>query len=615
MAQMHISILAPRYYSIAAALFAGMLLLAMPAQADPAGRIGRIALVSGNVYLSNPDTGEEIAAPLNQPLTSGDILTTDPGSRAEIQIGSTTVRLDSDSRLEFDRIDDDQVSVFLNDGRAIVKLTTSDAVNDFELETRNGRFKARDDGIYRFEAEPGRSSAAVYYGALHFESGDNTLDIGAGQGAQFWFSDGTRYRLSNVTNDDFSRWSALRDQQARSNTYSRYVSPEMTGAEDLDAYGDWEESPDYGAVWYPRSVAADWAPYRTGHWAWVAPWGWSWVGHEPWGFAPFHYGRWVHHRGMWGWVPGERIARPVYAPAMVAWVGTPGVSLSLSIGSPPKVGWFPLAPREVYIPIYRSSPNHVRRINITHVPHVANVANIVSNPYDELRRAHYNHRDLPRAVTSGRPDAFTWHQPDGRSTPTRRENRDWREQPRRGTSEPSASPPVARIDVRSSPERVERLERGAPPRPQPQTYSRDSRESREPMAAPRARPERQEPAPALAAPQAPVPASVRNERPNSEITRSRIPEPRSEPIEPRIQERPARREEPAQRQPRHEVRAEQTPQQLRPPRPASPPAVKTVQRPPEPQSETRTQRRDDRQRPDKLEDDPRRHRRDEARKG
>jgi len=399
----------PWYFLLA--LLACALFLVAPAQADPAGRIGRIAWLSGSgaVNLYNPDTGESYSAALNQPLTSGDTLTTVAGSRAEIQIGSMSVRLDSGSMLEIARIDDDQVRLYLNEGRAIVKLPSREVVRDFELVTRNGRFGARDAGIYRFDADSGSSSATAYFGSLHFEASDSTLDIGASQSAQFWQQgDGqTRYRLSNAVNDDFTEWSVTRDRRPTANTYARYVSPEMTGAEDLDAYGNWSEDAEYGAIWTPRAVAADWAPYRSGHWVWVAPWGWNWVGYEPWGFAPFHYGRWVQHHGAWGWVPGRRIARPVYAPAMVAWIGTPGIGGSLALGSRPRVGWFPLAPHEVYVPAYRSSANYVRNVNITHVNNIGNVTNIVNNPQAVVQQTHYRHRELPQAVTVVPADVVT----------------------------------------------------------------------------------------------------------------------------------------------------------------------------------------------------------------
>ncbi|MFO1296524.1 MAG: DUF6600 domain-containing protein [Rubrivivax sp.] len=99
-----------------------------------------------------------------------------------------------------------------------------------------------------------------------------------------------------------------------------------------------ERRPDYGAIWYPSTVTAGWAPYRYGRWAWVRPWGWTWVDEAPWGFAPFHYGRWVHWHGRWCWAPGGYVQRPVYAPALVAWVGGPGLGFP-STRAPPSAGY------------------------------------------------------------------------------------------------------------------------------------------------------------------------------------------------------------------------------------------------------------------------------------
>src|SRR5439155_2982512 len=118
------------------------------------------------------------------------------------------------------------------------------------------------------------------------------------------------------------RWDAARS--------ARYVSGEVIGHEDPGDYGEWREKGPYGAVWVPRSMMVGWAPDRYGHWAWVDPWGWTWIDDAPWGFAPFHYGRWVYVDGGWGWVPGHVVAPPVYAPAIVAYVG--GGSWSVAIG-------------------------------------------------------------------------------------------------------------------------------------------------------------------------------------------------------------------------------------------------------------------------------------------
>lgn len=513
---------------LVAALFA-----VAPAQADPAGRVGRLALLTGSVQLSNPETGESFAAPVNQPLTSGDILMTEPGARAEVQIGSMTLRLDGGSRLEFDRIDDDQVQMYLVDGSAIAKLPTRDAMRDFALETRRGRFTARDTGVYRFDVDGGETQATAYYGRLNFVGDDRAVDIDAGDSARIW-PEGSRF--SQAEGDDFSHWSSARDQRQRSANYSRYVSPEMTGAEDLDAYGDWAETPEYGAVWTPRRVAADWAPYRDGHWDWVAPWGWTWVGREPWGFAPFHYGRWVQLRGAWAWVPGTRVARPVYAPALVAWIGSPGAGISLS------VGWFPLAPREVYVPVYRSSPAYVRNVNVAHVPRIEHIERFINAPDDAVRRMPYAHRDQPHAVTFVPANVVTQRRPVGPAMQSHRDPRAWRDQPLR------AAPTLAA------------------PRQEPRHELRSRRDERERPEATSGRRERENPAPVVA---------PRSER--------QVPEIRRENVDAR--ERLPLRDEPAartpQRQQRDDVRSESIPsgaQYVRSNPPQERPAVREERR-------------------------------------
>ena len=397
-----------RCRTLAFTLLASALTFSALAQSDPPGRVGRMAWMSGDVYLNNPDTGEIGVAPLNQPLTSGDVITTQSGSRVEIQIGAMTLRLDANTRIKFDQIDDERIRVVLNEGQVIVKLPTEETQSDFSLETDEGRFAPLSTGIYRLDRSDGETTATAYFGTLRFDGGDIAFDVPAGESAHLGVDrDGQlRYRMTQGVRDEFTQWSAARDQQERTSVSSRHVSPEMTGAQDLDAHGDWDEQAEYGAVWFPRAVAVDWAPYRMGQWSWVAPWGWTWIGHEPWGFAPFHYGRWVHVRNRWGWVPGARIMRPVYAPALVAWVGTPGFNVSMHIGSAPPARWFPLAPREVYAPFYRGSPAYVHRINSPHVANIANVNEIVARPREFVRQSRFSYRDDPRAFSTASANSF-----------------------------------------------------------------------------------------------------------------------------------------------------------------------------------------------------------------
>jgi hypothetical protein len=159
--------------------------------------------------------------------------------------------------------------------------------------------------------------------------------------------------------DDFLFFVAESKNDPEAAQSAHYVSPETTGYDELDRYGHWETLPDSRAVWFPSSVPADWAPYRFGHWDSIAPWGLTWVDDEPWGFAPFHYGRWINLDGRWGWVPGPVVPDPVYAPALVTFVDPNG-----GTGDGPDVGWFPLGPDDVYAPWYVTGPAYVERVNV-----------------------------------------------------------------------------------------------------------------------------------------------------------------------------------------------------------------------------------------------------------
>jgi hypothetical protein len=190
----------------------------------------------------------------------------------------------------------------------------------------------------------------------------------------------------------------------------QYVSPQETGYQDLNRYGQWRQTPDYGPVWAPQ-VAAGWAPYRDGHWAYVAPWGWTWVDDAPWGFTPFHYGRWVEIDSEWCWTPGVVVEEPVYAPALVSFFGgidVGGLSIGLSVG--PGVGWVPLGPDEVYVPYYRASPDYIRNVNITNVRNETTIINVVNNNTVINNYNNYRNHDGATFVSA---DAMTGSRPIG----------------------------------------------------------------------------------------------------------------------------------------------------------------------------------------------------------
>ncbi len=376
------------------------------ALADPPARVGRISLIQGEVTFRDTAANESSPATLNWPVTGGAGLSTAPDARAEIRIGSTAVRLDGATALTFARLDDQTIAINLEYGAVTVRVRSREATDSFVLETRDARVLMTDAGRYRFEAgrAPDTTAVTVFQGGAHVAAGGTIIAVRPGRRAEVGFGGGTR--VGEAVPDEFDSWSLARDQRDDAAQSPRYVSPETTGYEALDEHGDWQQTSEYGPVWYPRAVPAGWAPYRAGRWAWVEPWGWTWIDEAPWGFAPFHYGRWALMRGTWGWVPGAFVARPVYAPALVGWIGRPGWSVTIGIGSVAAVGWFPLAPREVFVPAYRSSPGYVRHVNVAHVTNIVNVTNI---------QPQYAHRHVERAVTVVPATAVSGGQPVGRS--------------------------------------------------------------------------------------------------------------------------------------------------------------------------------------------------------
>lgn len=335
------------------------------AQVDPPGRVGRVAALQGTVWVLDGGAGNWIAADRNWPVTAGDRYVLEDDARAELRVGSTVLRVDGGSEIEMSRLDDDLWRVQLHRGAVALRVLSSELAAEVEIVTAEAAFQPLEAGHYRVDRVSESSLAGVWRGDLRVLAPDNLRQVGAGERVEVWRDSArgfTRTRDASLPPDRLSAWALAAEREGERSVSSRHVSPEMTGAEDLDRFGRWEQHPEHGAVWAPLSVPPGWAPYRDGRWAWVRPWGWTWVDAAPWGFAPFHYGRWLSWRGHWVWWPGGYVERPVYAPALVAWIGGPGIGVSIRIGGP-TVGWLPLAPYETYRPAYPTTPVYVERIN------------------------------------------------------------------------------------------------------------------------------------------------------------------------------------------------------------------------------------------------------------
>jgi hypothetical protein len=336
-------------------------------QADPPARVGRISLVQGQVDINSGPDGESNGALLNWPVTSNNEITTAPGARAEFRVGSTAVRLDGDSALEITELDDQNFHLRLHYGSVAIRVLDPGVLPGFDLSTPQGHVRMQETGRVRVDAELVRDTSVVkvFDGSVQVDSGGDSLIVRAGKRAEIHNDD---VQTGQAGYDNFDDWVQLRDQHDDRMVVERHVSPELTGYEELDQHGTWSDSVEYGSLWVPNVVAAGWAPYRDGRWAWVQPWGWTWVDNAPWGYAPFHYGRWVFVAHRWCWTPGRYVRHPVWAPALVGWVGGNGWQVNFSTRggtrAAPAVGWYPLSPHEAFVPSYHARPEHIKQINI-----------------------------------------------------------------------------------------------------------------------------------------------------------------------------------------------------------------------------------------------------------
>ena len=382
---------------------------------DPPARVARLNFANGSVSFRPAGVDRWSAATPNDPLITGDNLWVDIGSRAELHIGSTAVRLNAETAMGILNLDDRAVQLSLTDGSLDIRLRSLDPDESFEVDTPNMAIVLLRPGEYRVDASADRGVAnlTVRSGEAEVTAGGRAFPVRARQVAMVSGADGSSSGVYSATGpDEFDLWSQQRDAREDRSASVRYVGREMTGYEDLDEHGVWRELPPYGPVWTPAAVAPGWAPYRYGHWRWVEPWGWTWVDDAPWGFAPFHYGRWACSAGVWFWVPGAVVARPVYAPALVAFVGGPHFSLSVSLGGGGGVAWFPLGPHEVYRPAYHVSETYVRNVNVTHVTNITNVTNVY-NVNDT--RVTYVNRNVQGAMTAVPRQVFVGAQPVSRA--------------------------------------------------------------------------------------------------------------------------------------------------------------------------------------------------------
>lgn len=346
------------------ALVLWLLLLGAAArsQGDPPARVGRIAAVSGEVWLFDTESRGWVAATRNRPLTQGDRLAVAAGGSAELQVGASALVLDGDTEIEATRLDDERLQFALHRGSLGLRQHAAELASQPEVITPEARFQPLRAGWYRVDRRADSSSGTNWRGLLRATTRDAVLTLEPGRRLEIGpetAGAAPPTQWSQPASDAFSV-AFLREAEL-AGAAPEFVSPEMTGVAELERHGSWQQHPEFGWAWSPALVSPQWAPYRHGQWVWVQPWGWTWVDAAPWGFAPFRYGQWFRWGNRWSWAPGPGRPRPVVVPV------APGVIVG-GRPPPPPLGWIPHGPRETYRPGYGTGQARPDRPQPTNPP-------------------------------------------------------------------------------------------------------------------------------------------------------------------------------------------------------------------------------------------------------
>jgi hypothetical protein len=316
----------------------------------------RLSYAQGEASFWRPGAQDWAPVQINTPLAAGDELYTGHDGHLEVQIGIRAyVRAWGDTQLGLTSQEQAFQQLRVASGHVSLDLRGLDPGQTIELGTPHAAFTLERPGYYRVDVTPERTAFVARRG------GRAVMTSAAGQAASIAPSEevvlegapptAQTYAAGEI--DVWDRWNYARTDQLLESVSARHVPPGIYGVDDLDHHGTWRVVPTYGAVWVPEAVAPGWVPYSTGKWIWDPHYGWTWVDTAPWGWAPYHHGRWVFVNGVWAWAPGPVVRRAVYAPALVAFFGAPGVQVTVGA---PVVSWVALGWGEPVVPWWGRGP-------------------------------------------------------------------------------------------------------------------------------------------------------------------------------------------------------------------------------------------------------------------
>lgn len=280
--------------------------------AGATGRAVRLSFVQGDVTADRADNIGAVALPMNSPLPEGTRLITGSDGQAEVEFeDGSVVRLTPNSELSLDKLglegQNYKTAMTVKSGLAYAELRATEQYG-YVLTADEVTMRPVENSTVRVNMDAGAPVFAVMDGRIRVaREPDYKTEISGHETLSVDTADASRYMLTKqVTDDSWDRWNEERDQAAANEAATRTVARDEFAGErgdgwsDLDANGNWYETPE-GRAWQP-AIANDYGfdPYGYGSWVWYGT-DYQWISGYNWGWVPYHCGRWVYMVN-WGWV-------------------------------------------------------------------------------------------------------------------------------------------------------------------------------------------------------------------------------------------------------------------------------------------------------------------------
>ena len=199
---------------------------------DPPGRVARISDMRGDVAYSPAGDGEWYSAQRNRPLVRGDALWSDRGARAELQSGSTWLRMDGETSVEFLELSDRMLQLEVTEGSISLRIRRMYPGQRVEIDTPNLALVLDRPGTYRIDVDRDgdhtavetREGSGVVYGV------GGRFPVRRGDLVVFYGEDIRDYEIySFPAPDNFDRYVRMRDQRIDRSPTLRYLGDDLIG--------------------------------------------------------------------------------------------------------------------------------------------------------------------------------------------------------------------------------------------------------------------------------------------------------------------------------------------------------------------------------------------------